>query len=95
MCILYIVIQFVCQESCSSGSNAPIKTRVFGQPSRKKPLSRLSLVTQDTMRRRLDFAVDEDCMAVNRLPFVVMDVFQEDEEIEIDLKALTNSKKKQ
>ena len=38
---------------------------------------------QDTMRWRLDFAVDEDCMAVNRLPFVVMDVFQEDEEIEI------------
>ena len=35
------------------------------------------------MRWRLDFAVDEDCMAVNRLPFVVMDVFQEDEEIEI------------
>jgi len=75
--------EIIFQESCSSGSNAPIKTRVFGQPSRKKPLSRLSLVTQDTMRRRLDFAVDEDCVTVSRLPFVVKDGVREDEEIEI------------
>ena len=46
-------------------------------------MSRLSLVTQDTMRRRLDFAVEEDCMTVCRLPFVVKDGVKEDEKIEI------------
>jgi len=71
------------QGSCSSGSNAPIKTRVLGQPTRKKTLSRLTQVTQHTVRRRLDFAVDLDCKTVNSLPFIVKDKVKTDEELVI------------
>ena len=51
-------------------------TRVMGQPIRKKTLSRL---TQHTVRRRLDFSVDQDCRTVNSLPFIVKGEVKTDE----------------
>ena len=46
-------------------------------------MSRLTTVTQHTVRRRLDFAADQDCKTINRLPLVVKDAVKKGEELEI------------
>ena len=40
-------------------------------------------MSQHTVRRRLDFAVDQDCQIAKSLPFIAKDAVKKDEELEI------------